>query len=435
MFNAVAKAAATVAASVEKDEKYLTDILEVYPQLEQYINQTRQRLGLYLQDKSQINLKVLLANEKALLEKINSNIEPNVNKLKTMESSVNNSYYALSESIGTRKQLESNLLRQIIDHEKELLPITGIISGNVAHSFPEKYNGFFQSPDPDNIGKGGIGVKNSIPNTPVPAIPAIVSPPTLNETWKIYPAKHNAKDTLDKLLGEGSNTLEPIFKALLKEKRGTVTDEFLLDAIQKTYEIFERYINDVKTNDEDFRTQLKEKYVNLFTLNRLDSFGFMLHSFIRLQENFHPNMDLKKPPANRNPKKNEHSQTSNTPYYKRILLDDAFIAFCSVTENRVIMEGILRFLETNKLTLFNVRTYFSELNEKVPVEFRKRILAIPSVKLFACAYIDKSGNISVIGSFLKPRLIKFLDINCSQSGGKKRKTRRTKKRVKYPGSK
>ena len=355
MFNAVAKAAATVAASVEKDEKYLTDILEVYPQLEQYINQTRQRLGIYLQDRSQTNLKVLLANEKALLEKINSNIEPNVNKLKTMESSVNNSYYALSENIGKRKQIENNLVKQIIDHERELLPMIGIIPGNVAHNFPEKYNGFLLPPDPANIGKG---VKKSIPNTPVPAtpVPTIVSPDL--QTWKIYPAKRNAEDseTLDKLLGEGSNTLEPIFKALLKEKRGTVTDAFLLDAIQKTYEIIKKYIDGVKTNDEAFRRQLKEKYVNLLDSDRLDSFGFMLHSFIRLQEKFNPNMDLKKPPADKNPKKNEHSHTSNTPYYKRILLDDAFIAFCSVTENRVIMEGILRFLETNKLTLFNVRT-------------------------------------------------------------------------------
>ena len=63
----------------------------------------------------------------------------------------------------------------------------------------------------------------------------------------------------------------------------------------------------------------------------------------------------------------------------------------------------------------------------MPVEFRKRILAIPSVKLFACAYIKKSGEIFLIGTLLKPMLIQFLNIGCSQSGGRKRKTRRTKK--------
>ena len=419
MFNGMVRAAAPVEAAF----KYLNDITELNQDLNIYIDETKKRLRIYLQDKSRINLKILLDNEKALLEKINSNIKPNVNKLKSKESSVNNSYYALSESIGKKRNVLEGLRIQILNHERELssTPQRGIIPGNVAYMFPEKYNGFLLSPDHENITRAATAtpVNAATPATPVNAATAAtmanVSPLVLNQGWKIFPTnQRNPKDVLDQLLGKGSNTLEPTFKALLKEKRGeekrgTVTDAFLLDAIEKTYERFQEYITDIGTNDEEFRTELKKKYVNLLTSDKLNSFEFILHSFLRLQRIFNPNMYLRKPPANKMHTKNEHSHTSNTPYYKKILLDDEFIGFCSMEQNIDVMQKILNFLETNQIGIFNFISFFLELKKIIPETFTKEILAILSVKSFACVYIKRSS----IGGTIKS----FLEINCSSSGG------------------
>jgi hypothetical protein len=450
MFNGMRKAAAPVEAAF----KYLDDITGLYLELEIYIDETKKRLGIYLQDKSRINLKILLDNEKELFKKVNGYIQNDIEKLLSMESTRNAydkllpEYYALSESIGKKRNVLEGLRIQILNHERELPSLQrGIMPGNVAYKFPEKYEGFLLPVDRENITRS---VNTATPPTASPptaspvnaasvATMANVSPPVLSANQR------NPKDILDQLFGEGSNTLEPTFKALLKEKRGPrgpLTDAFLLDAIEKTYERFQKDITDIGTNDEEFRTELKKKYVNLLTSDKLNSFGFVLHSFLRLQIIFNPNMYLKKPPANKKHRENEHSHTSNTPYYKKILLDDEFIGFCSMEQNMDVLQKILNFLEDpkNKLNPLTLSTYFSNLQTIVTIEFRQKILAIPSVKSFACSYIVKSGEIFLIGSLLKRMLSGFLKINvgkdCSSSGGARtrrvRRVRRTRNVPKVP---
>ena len=207
----------------------------------------------------------------------------------------------------------------------------------------------------------------------------------------------------------------------------------VLEIVKATFERFNGYITGIETNDEDFRLQVWKKYINLLDSTILDSFAFVLHSFIRLQNIYRPNMFLKMPPVGGNTVQTSdyHSKDSNTPYYKIIVLDDAFIEFCSDEYIRKNIEDILTFLEGEKITIFNFGSKISDIRKLVPENFKRNLLAVPSVKVFACAFIKKSGNVPLLGRFLQSYLTGFLEINCAMKGGRRarivRKTRKTRK--------